>query len=91
MPHAEPSGQKCRVCDVEGIFKSKILDRSLIYTAITRAAKQVILIGDSDAFRSGVRANPAARRRKVGLGIRLQEGGVDGGGAGANAAVGGGH
>lgn len=60
------------------IFKSKILDRSLIYTAITRAAKQVILIGDSDAFRSGVRADPAAKRRKVGLGIRLQEGGVDG-------------
>lgn len=73
------------------IFQSKILDRSLIYTAITRAAKQVILIGDSDAFRSGVRANPAAKRRKVGLGIWLQEGGVGGGGAGANAAVGGGH
>ncbi|WP_206478092.1 ATP-dependent RecD-like DNA helicase [Halomonas sp. KRD171] len=41
------------------------LDRTFIYTAITRAQKQVILIGDETAARAAVQAPPKAFERKV--------------------------
>lgn len=53
------------------IHKSRILDRALIYTAITRASEQVVLVGDPKVFRQAVRAESAATRRLVGLGWRL--------------------
>lgn len=42
-----------------------ILDRSLLYTAVTRARQQAVLVGDPDAMRAAVAANPNASKREV--------------------------
>ena len=47
---------------------NRLLDRTLIYTAVTRAQRQVILIGDEAAARRAVEDLPRARRRRVALG-----------------------
>lgn len=52
---------------------SKLLDRTLIYTAITRAEQQVILVGDVEAAKVAVRAPRHSDRRHVALGALLQE------------------
>jgi len=49
------------------VFRSKILDRTLLYTAITRAEKQVVLIGDREAFEQAITAEPAPSRRHTGM------------------------
>ena len=36
------------------VFRSRLLDRSLLYTAITRASEQVILVGSRDDLQSGL-------------------------------------
>lgn len=54
------------------IKSSQILDRTLIYTAITRAEEEVILIGDFDALRLAVERPPAAHARRVGFGHLLR-------------------
>ncbi len=48
-------------------FNSRILDRSMIYTAITRAQVQVILVGDHKALVDAIEIAPVALRRKVGF------------------------
>ena len=48
-------------------FKNRLMDRSMIYTAITRAQEQVILVGDHRALVEAIEAMPAALRRKVGF------------------------
>ncbi|WP_279479468.1 AAA family ATPase [Aureimonas sp. SK2] len=53
------------------VVASRILDRSLIYTAITRASEQVVLVGDPNVLEKAVRDDPVASRRLVGLGSRL--------------------
>jgi exodeoxyribonuclease V alpha subunit len=53
------------------ITRSRLLDRTLIYTALTRAQRQVILIGDEQAAREAVHALPRANLRKVALGKML--------------------
>lgn len=55
------------------VFRSRLLDRTLLYTAITRASEQVILVGDFDHFRKAVEGEPSSLRRSVGFGIRLQQ------------------
>jgi exodeoxyribonuclease V alpha subunit len=52
---------------------SRMLDRTLIYTAMTRAQQQVILIGDPVAARLAVESPPRADTRMVGLDALLQE------------------
>jgi exodeoxyribonuclease V alpha subunit len=52
---------------------SKMLDRTLIYTAMTRAQKQVILVGDPVAARRAVEGLPRANTRMVGLDALLEE------------------
>jgi hypothetical protein len=42
-----------------------LLDRTLIYTALTRGMEQVVLIGDRDAFDAAVTAPPHSRERQV--------------------------
>ncbi|GAB7544443.1 ATP-binding domain-containing protein [Cupriavidus sp. 8B] len=54
------------------ITKSRLLDRTLLYTAITRAQTQVILVGNVEAARSAVLAPPKARSRKVALDLALR-------------------
>lgn len=55
------------------IRKSKLLDKSLIYTAITRAQSQCKILGDYEAFKFAVTNPPKATNRLVGLNIALKE------------------
>ncbi len=52
---------------------SRLLDRTLLYTAITRAQRQVILVGDVAAAKAAVEAPPHASLRLVALGSLLNE------------------
>lgn len=52
---------------------SRLLDRTLLYTAITRAQQQVILVGDVAAAKAAVEAPPHASLRQVALGALLTE------------------
>lgn len=49
------------------VFKNRLMDRSMIYTAITRAQEQVILVGDRSALEEAISTTPAAMKRKVGF------------------------
>jgi exodeoxyribonuclease V alpha subunit len=49
------------------VTRSRLLDRTLLYTAITRAQKQVILVGDVAAMRQAAQDRPIAHRRRVAL------------------------
>ncbi len=51
------------------VFKSRLLERTLIYTALTRATEQVVFFGDADALKLAVEAPPAPHRRKHGLAL----------------------
>ena len=53
------------------IVGSRMLDRTLLYTAITRAQAQVILVGDLEVARRAVHAPPRAHNRKVALDLAL--------------------
>jgi exodeoxyribonuclease V alpha subunit len=48
------------------IYGSRLLDRSWLYTAITRAEQQVVLVGDRDIFKTAVAKPPAATPGKRG-------------------------
>lgn len=49
------------------VRQSLVLDRTFVYTAVTRAKRQVILVGDENAARRAVEAPPRAFERQVGL------------------------
>jgi exodeoxyribonuclease V alpha subunit len=49
------------------IVPSRLLDRSLIYTAVTRAKCQVLLLGDESAAKAAVAKNSRASLRGTGL------------------------
>jgi len=49
------------------IFKTRILDPSWIYTAITRASEQVVLVGDIKEFCAALQRPFAAENRSVGF------------------------
>lgn len=49
------------------IFESRLLDRTLIYTALTRGMEQVVFIGDRNAFDAAVAAPPHSHERQVGF------------------------
>lgn len=53
------------------VRKSRLLDRTFIYTAMTRAEVQVILVGDMEAVKAAVALPPKAFGRQVGLGEML--------------------
>lgn len=44
------------------VFRSRLLDRSLLYTAVTRASEQVILVGSREDFRTGISLVSASAR-----------------------------
>lgn len=54
------------------VSASKLLDRTLLYTAITRAQSQVILVGDAGAARRAAIAQPKAHERNVALDLALR-------------------
>lgn len=47
------------------VVSSRLLDHSLIYTALTRGVEQVVFVGDMEALRSAIEASPRASRREV--------------------------
>ena len=51
--------------------RSGVLDRAIVYTAVTRAAKQVLLVGDIQATREAVTNPPRASERITTLASRL--------------------
>lgn len=51
------------------ILKSRLLDRTMIYTALTRARHQVVFIGDRHLFDAAIIAPPSAGLRQVGFKI----------------------
>jgi len=55
------------------VHQSKLLDRSLLYTAVTRAEQQVILVGDVAAAKAAILAPRHSERRNVALGALLRE------------------
>jgi exodeoxyribonuclease V alpha subunit len=61
--HSAQGSQFKRVIVI--IEKSQLLDRTLIYTALTRGIEQVTFIGDQNAFVSAVASAPSASKRRV--------------------------
>lgn len=53
------------------VTSSRLLDRTMLYTALTRAQRQVLLVGDVDAARFATLAPPRASERKVALDLAL--------------------
>jgi len=49
------------------VTRSRLLDRTLIYTALTRGIEQVVFIGDRDAFERAIVAAPHSQGRQVGF------------------------
>lgn len=49
----------------------RLLDRTLVYTAVTRAQRQVLLVGDEAAARSAVESPPRVNNRQVMLDVTL--------------------
>lgn len=68
--HKSQGSQFSRV--IIPVFRNKLLDRTLLYTAITRAQEQVVLVGDRKAFEAAVVADPNPSRRQVGLHEHMQ-------------------
>lgn len=50
---------------------NRLLDRTLVYTAVTRAQRQVLLVGDEAAAKAAVEGQPRARARNVALHLLL--------------------
>lgn len=49
------------------VFESRLLDRTLLYTAVTRAQSQVVLVGDRSAFEKAVVEISNASRRETAM------------------------
>lgn len=49
------------------VMKSRLLDRAMIYTAITRASETAVLVGDLDEISQVVTSLPSADKRRCGL------------------------
>lgn len=49
------------------IRRSRVLDRTFVYTAVTRAQRQVILVGHADVAKKAIELPPKVFSRQVGL------------------------
>ncbi|MBF0503071.1 MAG: AAA family ATPase [Candidatus Riflebacteria bacterium] len=54
------------------VYGAKNVDRTMLYTAITRAQGQVILVGDEEVARRAVEAPPHVSRRQVALAVMME-------------------
>ncbi|MBN8504484.1 MAG: AAA family ATPase [Burkholderiales bacterium] len=54
------------------VFRAKNLDRTMLYTAITRATRQVLLVGDRSLAIEVIKNPPSASQRRVSLGVLAQ-------------------
>ena len=52
---------------------NRLLDRTLVYTAVTRAQKQVLIVGDEAAAKAAVESEPRVQARQVALDLLLKE------------------
>lgn len=68
--HKAQGSQFGRVAVVIG--KSRILDNSLVYTALTRGIHQVVFIGDAAAFEAAVLRPAQAQLRSVAFDVRAE-------------------
>ena len=50
----------------------RLLDRTMIYTAITRAQRQVLIVGDEAAARAAVESPPRVQARQVALDLLIR-------------------
>jgi exodeoxyribonuclease V alpha subunit len=51
----------------------RMLDRTLVYTAVTRAQRQVLLVGDEAAAKAAVESQPRVNERQVALDLLLKK------------------
>jgi exodeoxyribonuclease V alpha subunit len=49
------------------VESNRLMDRTLVYTGITRAGSTVLLVGDHAAFERAVLAPPKPSERQIGL------------------------
>lgn len=49
------------------VFRSKLLDRTMLYTAITRGVETVVIVGNTDLINEMVAAAPASLERNTAL------------------------
>lgn len=49
------------------VVRGHLLDRTLIYTALTRGIVQVVFVGDRNAFNEAVRSQPKSHERMIGF------------------------
>lgn len=68
--HKSQGSQFKRV--VVPIRASRLLDQTLLYTAVTRGVDQVVLVGDEQAALRAIRAPASAARRQITLPMLLQ-------------------
>lgn len=73
--HKSQGSQFQRV--VVPVRTSRLLDQTLIYTAVTRGVEQVVLVGDLDAADEAIRSPASAARRHIALPKMLAEQGSD--------------
>jgi len=55
------------------VFPNRLLDQSLLYTALTRGVRQVVFVGDEEAASAAVRAPARATQRQVGFTAMLAQ------------------
>ncbi len=65
--HKAQGSQFRRVAIVVG--RSRLLDHSLVYTALTRGVEQVVFVGDRQAYESAIRNPPNAHLREVAFSV----------------------
>jgi exodeoxyribonuclease V alpha subunit len=53
------------------IQKTRLLDRPLVYTAVTRATNLAVMVGDAGVVREALRRSSQAERRETALGLLL--------------------
>jgi exodeoxyribonuclease V alpha subunit len=68
--HKAQGSQFARV--VIPIYRSRLLDRTLLYTAITRAQLQVVIVGDRGAYEEAITNSPHPLLRQTAFGTHLQ-------------------
>lgn len=49
----------------------RLLDQTLVYTAVTRAQKQVLIVGNATAAKAAVESPPRVQARQVALDLLL--------------------
>jgi exodeoxyribonuclease V alpha subunit len=65
------SAQGSQFADVIVVVEgSRVMDRTWVYTAITRAVRRIVVVGDINALDTAVRNPPSASKRNVGFSLK---------------------